>query len=650
MRIKSRAVLNKNHSRSADDRKSEMPDESLEANGDWYRAIFNEASDGIALIDFETGHIYDCNPEFERLTGRNLEQLKKMKIWEIRPPGKRETARKKFFEIRDKGTGGATELELQKPDGESVPVEFKAKAIEFRGKHYIQSIIHDITDRKRSEAALKESEAKLRGLLENIPDFVITVDRNHKIMMLNRPVPGVTMEEAIGVELYNYVEPAHHDIMRGALNKVFQIGIPERYQVLGIGPEGPNTAWYETRVFPINIHDQIVYATLISSDITERKRAEEELRESEERYREVVERAHDGIGILQDGVIEYSNPRFASVVGSTPDELIGIPITDYIHPDQLATVIDRYKRRIAGEITDSTYEITLLHKNGSTVNVEASTGAIAYQGRPAALIVARDITERKKMEQQLQLAGRLAAVGELAAGVAHELNNPLAAMQAYAEFLGSRDDLDELAKADAKTIHDQAQRAARITGNLLSFARQHRPEKSLISINEIIRKSLELHAYSMKVNNIEVITELEADLPDTMADFYQLQQVFVNLLNNAEQAMMEANGSGMLIVKTQNVDHMIQITFIDNGPGIPDGNIKSLFDPFFTTKEVGKGTGLGLSICYGIIREHGGYLNARSKSGEGATFVVEIPVVSEDETAAYEDDPESALQQTSNPA
>jgi signal transduction histidine kinase len=189
-------------------------------------------------------------------------------------------------------------------------------------------------------------------------------------------------------------------------------------------------------------------------------------------------------------------------------------------------------------------------------------------------------------------------------------------------------------RKDLETIYRESQRAARITQNLLSFARRHEPEKSLISINEAIEKTLELHANPMKVNNIEVELELAPDLPKTLADFHQMQQVFVNIVNNAEQAMVDAHGKGRLVVKTLKAGNMIQISFADNGPGIPEENINRIFDPFFTTKEVGKGTGLGLSICYGLVEAHGGRIYAQSKLGQGATFVVEIPIVTEKQLVA----------------
>ncbi len=169
---------------------------------------------------------------------------------------------------------------------------------------------------------------------------------------------------------------------------------------------------------------------------------------------------------------------------------------------------------------------------------------------------------------------------------------------------------------------------------MLSFARKHKPERQSISLNEVLEKTLELRTHQMKVNNIELSVQLQPDLPLTMADFYQAQQVFMNIIINAEQAMVEAHGKGKLMIKTRIAGNSIQITFTDDGPGISEENINRIFDPFFTTKEVGKGTGLGLSICHGIVQTHGGHIYAKSEPGKGATFVVEMPIVSDNQISS----------------
>lgn len=383
-------------------------------------------------------------------------------------------------------------------------------------------------------------------------------------------------------------------------------------------------------------------------EIKERKQAEDALRRGEQYFRSLIENSLDAIVVVNDdGTFRYVSPSFERVLGYDPEERIGRNSFDIVHPDDVprATGIFAQLSKRQGPTVHT--EVRCRHKDGSWRTLEAIANNLLHDSVVEGIVVnLRDVTERRQaeeekqnMEQQVQLAGRLAAVGELAAGVAHELNNPLAAVQGFAQFLASRADLEESIREDVETIYREAQRATRITANLLSFARRHKPEKSLVSINEVIEKSLELHAYRMRVNNIELAVQLDSNLPDTMADFYQMQQVFVNIITNAEQAMTEARGKGKLTVRTRKAGDMIRATFTDDGPGIPKDNLSRIFEPFFTTKDTGKGTGLGLSICYGIVQEHGGRLHAASRSNEGTTFVMELPIVCGDQPETEQTNP-----------
>jgi PAS domain S-box-containing protein len=238
--------------------------------------------------------------------------------------------------------------------------------------------------------------------------------------------------------------------------------------------------------------------------------------------------------------------------------------------------------------------------------------------------------ERKVLEQRAQVSSRLASIGELASGVAHEINNPLTGVIGYSQFLLSRKDIPDDVQADLKIIDEGAQRVASIVKRLLAFARHTKPERTHVDINNLINNVLQLREYHLKSSNIDVTTALDPGLPITMADAGQLQQVFLNLIANAETEMKLAHNKGKLLVTTQQINNSIHISFKDNGPGIPKDNLQKIFDPFFTTREVGEGTGLGLSICYGIVKDHNGRIWAESERGKGATFIVALPVQATD--------------------
>lgn len=215
-------------------------------------------------------------------------------------------------------------------------------------------------------------------------------------------------------------------------------------------------------------------------------------------------------------------------------------------------------------------------------------------------------------------------IAELALHVGRELNNPIATILVYVQLLLDRGNIDEISKEGLGKVYREAQLAGVITADLLCFARRGKPEKQLISIQEVIQRSLELYIHHLRVNNIQVIVRLQPDIPKTMADPHQMQQVFANLIANAEQSMTEAHGRGKLYIKAYVEGELIRITFDDDGPGIPRHNLNSIFDPFFSTRKTG--LGLGLTICSAILEGHGGRIYAENKPEKGATFVVELPI------------------------
>jgi signal transduction histidine kinase/CheY-like chemotaxis protein len=238
-----------------------------------------------------------------------------------------------------------------------------------------------------------------------------------------------------------------------------------------------------------------------------------------------------------------------------------------------------------------------------------------------------DVTGERQIQSKLLQTEKMAAVGQLVSGIAHELNNPLTAIMGYGQLLLGQGLAPEQ-YSEASKVFQQAERARRIVKNLLYFARENEPERTRVDLNEIVERTLALRSYELRVENILVECELDADLPETMADPYQLQQVVLNLLMNAEQALLQERGQGKVKIKTRTADgHRIALEISDDGPGIPREIASRIFDPFFTTKPSGVGTGLGLSIVYGIVKQHGGEVMFENQNGGGARFAVELPVL-----------------------
>ena len=368
---------------------------------------------------------------------------------------------------------------------------------------------------------------------------------------------------------------------------------------------------------------------VVIQDITERKQAEE-------LYLTLANSSPVGVYIVQNRKFQFVNPMFQEYTDFSQDELLSMDPLNIVHPDDREMVRENAIKMLKVE-RSSTYEFRSTTRDGKTRWVMETVTSTHYKGKRATLGNYMDITERKKaeaekrkFEQRAQAASRLASVGEMAAGIAHEVNNPLTSVIGFAQLL-MEEDVPEDIKEYAKTINDGAQRVASIVKRLLTFARQQRSEREYVDINQIIKTTLQLRAYEMKTSNIKVTTQLDSDLSVTMADVSQLQQMFLNIIINAETEMKLAHGRGNLLIKTKAINNTIRISFKDDGPGIVKEILGRVFDPFFTTREVGEGTGLGLSVCHGIATEHGGRIYAKSKLGKGATFIVELPVITEDE-------------------
>jgi signal transduction histidine kinase len=292
--------------------------------------------------------------------------------------------------------------------------------------------------------------------------------------------------------------------------------------------------------------------------------------------------------------------------------------------------------RLLTDGTVANYLLRLRRADHTFVWIEMTGRAEAESGRRMRVeVLLRDVSERKKLDDetrdiyhQLLQAEKMAALGQTISGVAHELNNPLATILSWAERLAQKPNLDASIRRGLDIILSESERSARIVRTLLTFARKRQTTRSMVDVNQVVRETLALRAYEQRVTNITVIDALASGLPQAFADGHQVQQVLLNLIINAEQAMLSASGRGILVVRTwhDNERDAVVLEINDDGPGVPEELQQKIFDPFFTTKEVGKGTGLGLTVAYAIIQEHGGRIRMESRPGNGASFYVELPV------------------------
>ena len=493
----------------------------------------------------------------------------------------------------------------------------------------------DITTRKEAEEALQESMLKYKELAASIGDVFFAFDRDLRYIYWNRAseeLTGISAKDALGKHLYDIfpkdeqtkkAEEVYLKVLKGKQPQHFV----NEYQL------GDKHFFFEISAYPTN--DGL---SVFVKDATNRRLTEEELRKSEAKYRTLIGRLREGVYQTDlNGTYITLNDAGARILGfDSPDQVIG----KYKTIDLYYDLSDRAK--IIEEIGGTGFfvgEVRAKRRDGSVIwmsvnnsrTLDEEGNMVGYEGTFS------DITERKqaeenerKLQHELSVASRLASIGELASGVAHEINNPLTSVIGFSQMLMAKD-IPEDAKEYLKIINENAERVAKIVKNLLTFARQRKPGKERVDMNSLISRVVELRAYEMKTHNIEVTTEFAPDLPSTMADGGQLQQVFLNIILNAEQAIMTAHNKGNLLIKTEAKGNRIRISFKDDGPGIASENLDRIFHPFFTTKPVGEGTGLGLSLSYGIIKAHKGKIYAESTVGQGATFVVELPIVSSEQ-------------------
>ncbi len=361
-------------------------------------------------------------------------------------------------------------------------------------------------------------------------------------------------------------------------------------------------------------------------DITEKRKMEQQLAQQEEFRARLLESFPDLILVVDlEERYTFVSSRARDLLGYEPKEMLGKKISELEdHSPELASL---YNELVSGKELFAAAEYGARHRDGSwrTMRAAGSRLVDAEAKTSGVIISVRDITVERKLEQQVVQSERLAAMGAMIGGVAHELNNPLTAIMGVSELLQDTE-TNEASRKQLAMLQQQARRAAEIVQNLTYFSRPPAPGKSRINLVEVVERTLNLHAYSLRKNNVTVDFLKEPGVPYALGDPHQLMQVFLNLIVNAEQAIREVRDKGTLRIRLGKGDNSVWVSFHDDGPGIAKENLASIFDPFYTTKRPGRGTGLGLSICKSVMKEHNGSVEAANSPEGGAVFTVTLPV------------------------
>jgi len=430
-----------------------------------------------------------------------------------------------------------------------------------------------------------------------------------------------------GRSLYDLLPNGYRATAQEIVKTVFQTGQTDMFEVFMEDKRNP--AWYTFRVGPLRLDRRVIAATIISTNTTEFKRAEELMR-----YKELFENVGDSVFILnQKGIVMECNDRVQESTGFAARELVSMPISQLVLNEQ-AALARKMLQQVMGQ-KESRFELHLKTKDGSAVPFEINCRPVVYLGEPCFLCVARDVTHTKQMQNQLVRSERLAATGQLAASIAHEINSPLQGITALLNVLRSTYSGDDYLQRKLELVKSAFNSIRDTVRNLIDLNRPGKEKMQLTDVNQVVENTVALVKSLLKKNMIAVHLNPGAQNSTFIASPQQMGQVLMNLINNSVEAITGvpgyferahlSQGGGSITIRTLNRDDQFVIELKDSGPGIPPGDINRIFDPFFTSKKP-MGMGVGLAICHGIVEEHHGKITAENTPGGGAVFTITLPL------------------------
>ncbi len=486
-------------------------------------------------------------------------------------------------------------------------------------------VLKDITDRR-------EAERRYRELFGNIQEGLFFANPEGGFVEVNdalvRMLGYSTREELLQVDIANQVYGSSERYREFAAPMQAD-GVVRNHEVALRRKDG-SAVHVMINAFAVrDTHGHITQYRGLMLDISDLKAFQVELQRERDFSGKILNNTQSLILVTDTaGLVSYANRRWQGM-GYQQQQVLGAPLEQLVAPIRRQAFKDAFSAILGGQQVDN-LDLQILRGDGRVGQFSVNLSPMRdEQGSVTSIVVVMsDITDAATLQAKLMHAEKMAAVGQLVSGVAHEVNNPLTAILGFADLLMENEDLPETARKDLRVILQEAQRTKQIVQNLLSFARQMPPHRKPVELNSILRRTLQLRAYDFQSHGVEVVEDLDQELPFIIGDSHQLQQVFLNIVNNAYDAVRETGRPARIQIKTTSQAGIVEVSFRDNGYGISQPD--RIFDPFFTTKEVGKGTGLGLSICYGIVHEHGGEILCQNNAGaDGATFMVRFPAASE---------------------
>ena len=537
--------------------------------------------------------------------------------------------------------------------------------------------LRDITRVKMAENALAESERRLAQIIEFLPDATMVVDTRGTIIAWNeamKDLTGVDASAMIGkgdreyaIPFYGTRRPVMLDLVMDHKEEVASTYVSCHREGTRLVSEtclpsfrdkGPTWLWNVAA--PLYDQDgNVVGAIEAVRDITDRKHAEEALKTSEEKYRTVVQESFDGVFVQKGKMITFANARLHEMLGYDRGELEGLDHWVVYHPDYQDLTRSRAQARLRGESVTSRYEVHLQRKDGTSFPGEISAKVIQFDNEPGIQVWIRDLTEQKLLEQRLVEAQKMEAIGTLTGGIAHDFNNLLTVINGFTELIISEKTEDDPAYSDLQKIMETGRKGAAMVQRLLAFGKKAESSPQPLNLNRVIENSVDLMESTFP-KMIEIVTELADDLGTINADASQIEQAFMNLCINAQEAMPQG---GRLRIETGNTlvdedycrlhpgarlgQHVV-VEISDTGGGMNKEMMGRIFDPFFTTKgwDSTKGTGLGLSVAKGIVEQNGGWITCQSEPVKGSTFKLYFPIIEVSGTAGKPEPPTETISET----